>query len=473
MTRKKSNVVKYKKPIKFNIGVVIFLFIFVYVVVISLSYAAKTKIAMCEVTEKKIADDNTCQGIVIRQEQLFTTKKSGYLNYFVGDGSRVGKGSTIYALDTTGNSYDIISSSDNAYKMTKEEINNIRTGIASFQKNYTDSTYNQINSFVFDMDNEILQLNNASLLENMETILSESKKNAELNIVNSEFAGIVSYSMDGLENITVDDVTVDTFSLENYERVQLRTTEQVENGQTAYKLILSEDWSLVLSLSKEQFETLQKKEQEQVESGYSKGYVTTTFVKQGLEVFTSFSLFEKENGYFARMDFTKYLNYFVNDRFVEVELSLNSAKGLKIPNSSILEKDFNKVPLTYFTKEKETGKEGLVKENYANNGEMEEVFIPVTIFYSDEEFAYIDHNDIKRNDWIINVDTKERYQITEIGTLEGVYNVNNGYAVFRRIERVYNNAEYCIIKKETSYGVSAYDHIVVDATTISENDIIK
>ena len=45
-------------------------------------------------------------------------------------------------------------------------------------------------------------------------------------------------------------------------------------------------------------------------------------------------------------------------------------------------------------------------------------------------------------------------------SVQGVYNINRGYTVFRRIEILSSNDEYYTIKKGTDYGLSVYDHIV-------------
>ena len=56
--------------------------------------------------------------------------------------------------------------------------------------------------------------------------------------------------------------------------------------------------------------------------------------------------------------------------------------------------------------------------------------------------------------------------------LDGVYCCNKGYCEFRPVEIAYQNNEYCIIKKDTSGGLSAYDHIILDPKVIREDDII-
>ena len=44
--------------------------------------------------------------------------------------------------------------------------------------------------------------------------------------------------------------------------------------------------------------------------------------------------------------------------------------------------------------------------------------------------------------------------------------------MFRRIEKLFENEEYTIIKSGTSYGVALYDHIALEAVAVAENEII-
>ena len=78
----------------------------------------------------------------------------------------------------------------------------------------------------------------------------------------------------------------------------------------------------------------------------------------------------------------------------------------------------------------------------------------------------------KEGDALINTDTGEKYVIGETDTLEGVYCINKGYAVFRRIEILDENEEYAIVSKNTTYGLSRYDHIVRNADKVKEEDIL-
>ena len=69
-------------------------------------------------------------------------------------------------------------------------------------------------------------------------------------------------------------------------------------------------------------------------------------------------------------------------------------------------------------------------------------------------------------------DSKEKYIIGSTEMLEGVYCINQGYAVFRRVEIIDQNEEYAIVAKDTDYGLVRYDHIVKDASKVKEEDIL-
>ena len=54
-----------------------------------------------------------------------------------------------------------------------------------------------------------------------------------------------------------------------------------------------------------------------------------------------------------------------------------------------------------------------------------------------------------------------------------MYCINKGYAVFRHIDVIYQSDEYSIIRNGTDYGISLYDHIALDGSTIIENAVVN
>jgi hypothetical protein len=163
---------------------------------------------------------------------------------------------------------------------------------------------------------------------------------------------------------------------------------------------------------------------------------------------------------------------YLNDRFLEVDLKINGVEGLKIPKTSIVEKNFYMVPLEYFTEGGDSGKSGLIVEQYSKNGEVSYQFVPVDIYYEDEIYGYVDTEMFEVGTGIVSDGNMDRFTLTQMNKLTGVYCVNTGYSVFKRIEVLYEDKEYCIIEKNTQSGLSAYDHIALDGSTAVDQAII-
>ena len=100
-------------------------------------------------------------------------------------------------------------------------------------------------------------------------------------------------------------------------------------------------------------------------------------------------------------------------------------------------------------------------------------FTDVTVFQETEDSYYIDGSDLKKGDIINKPDSSETMTLESTAKLQGAYNINKGYAVFRKVEILYQNEEYTIINTGTSYGLSLYDHIALDASAIKENQIVQ
>ena len=80
--------------------------------------------------------------------------------------------------------------------------------------------------------------------------------------------------------------------------------------------------------------------------------------------------------------------------------------------------------------------------------------------------------EFSEGDILVMENSTQTFTLKEKGQLNGVYNINRGYTVFRRIEIIDQNEEYCIVKTGTAYGLSLYDNIVLDSSTVSEDEIL-
>lgn len=459
--RKKVVSMKKRSAARFDAGTFIFFMIVLLMVIRFAAYLGREHIAFYEVTEKSIADDNVCQGIILRNEKIVETDKSGYISYYVGDGERVGKNAPVYSVDESGDIYDLLTSEETEGTLTKKDWYAIRSDISMFRKEYSDSNYSTVRDFKYDIENSMLELKNIDMLKNVKSILKENGKTGSFQIVKSEESGIVSYCFDGMEELTSEDITAESFEKKDYQRTQLRSSQQVTSGSAVYKSITDENWQIVVKLTESQYEKLKDKER-----------IDITFVKDGLSTSANVKSYEKEEAYFACLSLDRYMIQYLNDRFLEVELSINAARGLKIPGSSIVTRSFFQIPAAYY-RENQNGDDGVFREEYQENGEMNTVFTPAEKFYDDGTYVYIDVEAIPSGSVLHAEDAAAgTFVVAETKDMEGVYNVNNGYCIFRRIVKVYENADYAIVEKETSEGISVYDHIVLNASAVEDGDIL-
>lgn len=474
-TRKRQrNVVKYRKAFQLNLGAIAFLVIFVYLLFSCVIYLKKPRISVYEVVEREISDNYTCMGMILRDEKLVNTKKSGYLNYYYGEGTKVGKNTTVYTLDETGEIYNLLKSSNTETTMSKDERKQLWSTISDFRNEYNGSQYQTITDFRYNVENAVLEFSNSGMEKDIEEILKNEKLDGGYKKVQTKDSGIISYFFDGYEELKEDEITSDMFHENDYEKKQIRTSEKVEKGEPAYKIVTSEEWKVVLDLPKEIYHTLYEKEDAAIKEGKSTAYITVNFVKKNIRITVPYRTFVKDDGYFASLSLDDYVVHFVDDRFTEVELELVSEKGLKIPVSSLLEKEFYTVPSEYFTKGGDNDKTGLVKEVYDKSGEVSYSFVEASKYYvSEDGTAYVDKELFEDGVWIRNQENQERYQMGAKGKLKGVYNVNYGYCIFKWIEVLYKNEEYCIVKTGNDNSLAPFDHIIVDATTVTEDDLIN
>ena len=168
----------------------------------------------------------------------------------------------------------------------------------------------------------------------------------------------------------------------------------------------------------------------------------------------------------------RYMERYINDRFLQIEFNLKSASGLKIPNSSVLKKNYYLVPKKYAV----NGDDGIgvTRKTSDPNNKAGHEFVSLKSSLLVGDNYYVGKNTLSDGDILITkFGDSEQYRVHETGELSGVYYVNQGYCQFRPIEVLYKNKEYSIVSDHTVNGLSAYDHIVVDPTYLNDDDFIE
>ena len=465
--KKNKTVVKYRKSLKPNIAVLILIIIIVYVGTISWKYLHDEHISIYEVNETSIADDSTLTGFILREETVVNSEQAGYINFYHADQSKVGKKEVIYTIDKNGAVNDLLEQIQSDHKTTSSDIQKLREVISDYYGNYDSASYYTIKDFHYDVENTIFEQSRSNLYSDIKKQLSEVSKSNEIVKSKAFTPGIISYSIDGYEDITLDRINPDLFKdTASVERKQLSSSEKVEVDQPVYKLVTSDDWKIVVPVT----DTLYQKIKDQTS-------VRITVKKDQISFNCGLEFQENAGGIFAVLSSGRYMGRYLNDRYLDIELNLNAATGYKIPNSSIIKKNMTIVPKQYITNgtEKSEGETvpGVVKITYDKSGKRVEDFISVANASMKDDKYYVNDTVLAPGDVIADPSSEQLVTLETQESVEGVYCVNTGYCQFRKIEKVYENNEYTIVSPDTTGGISNYDHIVVNPKLLNENDFIQ
>ena len=442
----------------FNIGIIIFLIIFIYIIINIIIHLGKDSYSVVEVQKGKIVDNGHYTGIILRNEEVVISNDSGAINYYISNGGKVAKNSNVYMLDTAAQKQngDATLSTNSLSDLTSSDYSNIKQIISLYTSNYSDSRYSDLYTFKYDLQN---QINEAISGHNIST--AQNNGSGQYVHAKAQNSGIVCYTYDGLESLTKEQITDDMFNATTYEKKQLTSNQWVDYGDPAYKLVTGDEWEIIIKLTQAQAKALS-----------SKSYVSLKFSRDNIETSSRIEVFSNGESNYACLTLSKYMIRYISDRYIDIEIITSSAEGLKIPTSAVLEKDFYKIPVEYLVTDEDTYEEGFYTYSYDDNGELKALFYKATIYHNDGEYCYVSTQDFSINDYIGKLNSSDRYKIGTTGQLTGVYNINKGYAIFRLINILYSNDEYCIIQTNTPYGISLYDRIILNAGSVSEEQMI-
>lgn len=452
-------VAKYRRPLPVKTGMLIFSLIFLCMLYYVYAYFSSTRISPYEVQAGSIVVDNTCEGLALRQEDIVYADGSGYISYYARAGERVAGSSNVYTLDETGQVINTLTASLDGEALDADSLNSLKTSMEAYESSISRTSFSQVYDFKSRMENQILSVMNDRLIAQADAL--EEEAGGTFNFVKATEAGIIEFYTDGYEGVTKDTFTNDMLDSTSYEKRDLSQADIVNAGDPVYKLVTDETWNIIIPLDDEKLEALA-----------DKSSVSIRFLKNNLETTAGIEIMRRDGLAYGVLSLSNYMVDFAEDRYVQVELKLSQIEGLKIPATAIIEKQFYTIPVGYVTTGGDDDSDGFLRETYMEDGSTSTVFVPTTIYETTDEVYYVDCNDFSPGDYIVKPDSEERYQIGTTASLKGVYNINRGYAVFRKVNILYESGEYCIVEQGSTYGLSIYDHIVLDSKAVKEEEII-
>ncbi|HJA93873.1 MAG TPA: hypothetical protein H9717_12300 [Candidatus Eisenbergiella merdipullorum] len=450
---------QYRKPLNINLGIIIFSVIFIYIIICVFLYFTQKQIQPYEVKTGSLSVDSVYQGIALRAETVVESTDSGYINYYAREGERVGSGKLVCSVDESGELKEIFEAGEaEDGQLSEDDLEDIKSEVTGFMGGFDRKQFGETYDFKYTLEGTALKISNESVLTDLESLGGNS---SFVTLCNAPESGIVVYSTDGYETLTAEQITAEMFETDSYQKNQLINNELVSTGDSIYKLVTDENWSIVIQTEEDLAQFLLEEE-----------YVQVRFLKNQDVSWAEVSVIDNGDGNtYVKLDFNNSMITFCTDRFVDIELIMEEEEGLKVPNSAIAEKEFFLVPKDFVTKGA-NGADGVLLETFTEDGEAATEFIATTIYQETEEDYYIDNSILEVGDDLVKPDSTDTYTISRSAVLTGVYNINKGYADFKEIQILAQNDEYAIIKSNTTYGLSAYDRIVLDAETVNADELI-
>ncbi len=437
------------KKIPLNIGTFIFGLIFVYMVISIILYITADHIESYMVTVGPLAQNQTYTALAIREEQVISTPSSGYITYYARSNTKVSEDGVVYTLGSNPSTLPVDT-------LTEQDYSRIRSSLASFSSSYDKCEFNDTYNYKYELEGIIQQYT--------QTRVNDALALSGADVYTSLADGVVLYSMDGYEDLNMDELNKKWFDKRAYQFTNLRVDGKVSAGDNIYKIITNETWSILIPVTSEQVVQLAERKT-----------IRVKFLKDDATQVGRFTILTDHDGlFYAKITFSNGMIRYANDRFLEVELVTNLKSGLKIPLTSIVKKDFYSIPKDFVTYEEENKKAGfnMVTSTDEATGETSVKFVRATLYQEDENYYYVDTKTFETGDVLIKPDSQITYTIGETKALDGVYCINKGYAVFRQIKLIDQNDEYCVVEIGTDYGIAQFDYIVRNGASVNEDDIL-
>lgn len=332
------------------------------------------------------------------------------------------------------------------------------TQLQTFNENYDNSNFSSIYTLKNELQNTLQNAYCTTKTAQLASVIESSGQTVTTSSAGQD--GIVSHTIDGLESLTVDNFTADNFNKTNYKVTELTDQMKISSGSPAYRLITSENWSVVIPLKEDTAKEFQKSNLQNVQ---------VRIDKDSEKMWSAFSVLERDGNFYGVLTFDNSMIRYASERFLNIELILEDECGLKIPKSSVVEEQFFVIPHDYITNGGNSSLEGVMVLDSKGTASFQAVDIYDT---SDDGEVYLSRDQLKSGTVIVKPDSSDTYTIETKKPLKGVYNINKGYAIFKKVSILCESDEYYIVQEGDSYGLSNYDHIVQNGAGVSSDDVV-
>ena len=454
--QKERHPVRRRRRLTLNIGTFLFGALFVYIMVSLIFYLTATHVVSYQVTSGPLAKNQTYTALILRTEEVVTSETAGYVTYYAQENAKIRKNAPVYGTGPT----RLEISGD---ELDEASLKEIASDMENFAGSFDPTDFSRVYDFKYKTGSRILSsyMAQSEELQNV-TEAGKSLTYKDQTISTAGNAGVVVYSLDGYEDFDLNTIDEDSLNRKSYTRTELMTDETISVGQPVYKLVSSEKWSVVIPLTSRQIVDLN-----------GRTSIRVKFLEDNTSMVGTLSILTGTDGaYYGKIDFTNGMIRYINERFTSIELVTNTQTGLKIPVSSVVRKNFYLIPEEFAVEGGDTGSVGFLRQTEDEKGNETVEFVSPTLYEHKDGYYYIDNDALEEGDVLVKSGSeKDKMTIGETGQLDGVYSLNKGYALFRKVNIIDKNEDYCIVEKGTSYGIAQFDYIVLDSSQVKEEEI--
>ncbi len=432
------------------------------------------------------------EGIIVRNEKVYTSEVTGTIQYNIGEGEKIKKEGIVYAVISDESHLAEVESEKeqvdlqlyNAADKRKDisyyqdEASVIAEDFSSKMENYYKNINMPTTDYIYalrgQLDDNVKDLTelytkeqnvlNTTVGEKANSIASNLEKYK--SVQKTSESGIISYKMDGEEGLGYEQIGKLDYS--TYNKIFKKTATEnlvktyVEKDEPVYKLILDNTWYIVSYVGTEKNEVFKEGE----------NYTLSFETLNGGEI--SFSLVSKvEEGNKLRLVFKtqEQIGQFLNMRQVHFSIGNKDESGLKIPLKAIVEQRLLKIPVEY--KIEKDNKVGVQRKN----GEVIE-FIEIKPQSEQQDMMYIlqdvgNLNGLSVGSKLINPVSGGIYAIEDFETAQGVYVINGKIAQFKKVDIYVQNEDYAIIRNNGSSQLKEKDKIISNPKNIRMDQLLE
>ena len=464
---KENNIVKFRTRREVNIGLVVALGVLVILVLNIYRYVTTPHLSLYEVQEGSVGSEATAIAMILREETVYRTEQAGYINYYYREGARVAKGEKVYSLNDSSDWQDLLDLDEENSALTENDLLRLKEDIRRFSAEYTDVGFGACYELREEFLSDYLRYRDMSMLD----ALSKQGSNVSgtIQTVYSEKSGTVTYFSDAYDGYTKEQITGEEFLQDNRTVPERSKTTGISGIDSfAYKLVTTEKWQLIIQADEESMKRLREE-----------GNTVTFRILGDSELYEKpYELFSAGGEQFLLVEMERYGNDYLSERFVEVTISFASEEGLKIPATSVVEKELYQIPERFvMAGGGEEDSLGISMERFdEESGEILPDYQKIDPLFYEDGYYYVATEDFEADRYInsagLGVEPERAMLFSFITRLEGVYNMNKGYAVFKRIERLTDLEDYILVKAGLAGGVALYDHIVLDVSAVTKDVIL-